>query len=62
MATRKRPASRFAICVDNAEMVEARWFTAADIRRRRDEWPNGGPFRVDSIGKVLVQGWLAEQE
>jgi NAD+ diphosphatase len=50
------------ICVDNAEMVEARWFTAADIRRRRDEWPSGGPFRVDSIGKVLVQGWLAEQE
>jgi NAD+ diphosphatase len=50
------------IRTDGNEMAEARWFTAADLRRRAAEWPAGGPFRVDSIGKVLVQTWLAEQE
>lgn len=50
------------IRTDGNEMAEARWFTAADLRRRAGEWPAGGPYRVDSIGKVLVQTWLAEQE
>jgi NAD+ diphosphatase len=50
------------ISTDGNEMAEARWFTAGDLRDRAAQWPAGGPYRVDSIGKVLVQTWLAEQE
>jgi hypothetical protein len=38
-----------------------RWFTAAELRERASNWPSGGPYRVDSIGKFLVESWLAEQ-
>lgn len=49
------------ICVDNNELVEARWFTAAELRDRASNWPSGGPYRVDSIGKFLVESWIARQ-
>ncbi|HEY7433170.1 MAG TPA: NAD(+) diphosphatase [Streptosporangiaceae bacterium] len=50
------------IRTDGNEMAEARWFTAGELRRRAAEWPTGEPFRVDSIDKILVETWLAEQE
>ena len=49
------------IDVDNAELLEARWFTAADIRARMAA-ATGGPYRVDSIGKALIDQWLAEAD
>jgi NAD+ diphosphatase len=62
MAGFRATALNDRIRTDGNEMAEARWFTAGDLRRQAGEWPAGGPYRVDSIGKVLVQSWLAEQE
>jgi NAD+ diphosphatase len=50
------------IGVDDAELVEARWFTADELRARIADRTDGGLFRVDSIDKVLIEGWLAEHE
>lgn len=50
------------IGVDNAELLEARWFTAADLRRRISDSATGGPYRVDSIGKFLIERWLADAD
>jgi len=51
-------AASDAVRVDGAELLDARWFTAQEIRtwmaRQHD------PFRLDSIGKTLIEGWLAE--
>jgi NAD+ diphosphatase len=47
------------IGADGAELLEARWFTAADLRDRLGARPFP-PYRVDSIGRVLIEGWLAE--
>lgn len=44
------------IAVDEAELLEARWFTEAEIRARLAEDP--AAFRVDSIGHHLVAAWL----
>jgi NAD+ diphosphatase len=51
-----------AIDVDNVEVVEARWFTAAELRARLADATLGGPYRVDSIGKALIDQWLADTD
>ena len=50
------------IDVDNAELIEARWFTAADLRARIADSATGGPYRVDSIDKFLIDQWLADAD
>ena len=49
------------IRADQREVLEARWFTAPELRARIADPPVGGPYRVDSIGKILVEDWLATQ-
>ena len=46
---------------DGAEVTEARWFTAAELARRIADPALGGPYRLDSIGRYLVESWLAEE-
>ncbi|MFI8365967.1 NAD(+) diphosphatase [Streptomyces sp. NPDC085466] len=43
--------------VDGAEVVEARWFTAAELRAHIEA---GHGYRPDSIGKLLIESWIAE--
>jgi NAD+ diphosphatase len=50
------------IDVDDSELLEARWFTAADLRARGSDSATGGPYRVDSVGKVLIERWLADTD
>jgi NAD+ diphosphatase len=50
-----------AIEVDGAELLDARWFTAADLHARMAASGPAGLFRVDSIGKFLVETWLADR-
>ncbi|MFE1228251.1 NAD(+) diphosphatase [Streptomyces sp. NPDC059442] len=45
--------------VDGAEVVDARWFTAAELRARIDA---GHVYRADSIDRFLIEGWLAEND
>lgn len=46
------------IAVDGAELLDARWFTAAELRARiGDKFP---PYRIDSIGRALIEDWLEE--
>ena len=49
------------IRADNSEVLEARWFTAPELRARIADPSLGGPYRVDSIGKFLIEDWLASQ-
>ena len=49
------------IRTDNSEVLEARWFSAAELRARIADPSAGGPYRVDSIGKFLIEAWLASQ-
>jgi NAD+ diphosphatase len=49
------------IRTDNSEVLEARWFTAPELRARVADPALGGPYRVDSIGKFLIEDWLASQ-
>jgi NAD+ diphosphatase len=46
-----------SISVDGNEIVEARWFTRAELREY--EQAQGQLGRVDSIDRVLVGAWLA---
>ena len=44
--------------MDGVELLEARWFTRAELRERVAA---GRPLgRVDSIDHHLLHGWLAE--
>jgi len=43
------------IAVDGAELVEARWFTRAEVVERIVDGPGSGP--VDSIGGRLLRSW-----
>lgn len=54
-------AASESIAVDGAELVDARWFTGAELRARIADSGPAGLFRVDSIGKSLVHEWLAEE-
>jgi NAD+ diphosphatase len=47
-----------SISVDGNEIVEARWFTRAELREY--EQARGQLGRVDSVDRVLVGAWLAE--
>jgi NAD+ diphosphatase len=49
------------IRADHSEVLEARWFTAPELRARIADPSLGGPYRVDSIGKILIEDWLASQ-
>jgi NAD+ diphosphatase len=48
------------IGVDGVELVEARWFTAAELRARIASPAAFPPYRKDSIGRALIEGWLDE--
>jgi NAD+ diphosphatase len=56
VAFRARAASE-AIDVDDNEIVEARWFTRAELVERETAGRLG---RVDSIDRVLLRSWLEE--
>lgn len=43
--------------VDGAELEEARWFTADELRARIE---SGHVYRRDSIGKSLIESWITE--
>jgi len=45
---------------DRQEVLEARWFTAAELTARIADPEVGGPYRLDSIGRYLIESWLAE--
>jgi NAD+ diphosphatase len=48
------------IAVDGAELADARWFTAAELRTRIADAAAVPPYRPDSIGRALIETWLAE--
>jgi NAD+ diphosphatase len=48
------------IAVDGAELTDARWFTEAEVRARIADSGTVPPYRHDSIGRALIEGWLAE--
>jgi NAD+ diphosphatase len=48
------------IAVDGAELADARWFTAAELRTRTADPVAIPPYRPDSIGRALIEAWLAE--
>lgn len=48
------------ISPDGDEVLEARWFTAAELRARIADPALGGPYRVDSIGHLLIHSWLED--
>jgi NAD+ diphosphatase len=50
------------IAVDGVELLDARWFTTADIRARQAVSGTEGLFRVDSIGRFLVESWLSDHD
>jgi NAD+ diphosphatase len=50
------------IDVDGVELLDARWFTTADLRARMAASGAAGLFRVDSIGRILVEGWLSDHD
>jgi NAD+ diphosphatase len=49
------------IRADGREVLEARWFTAAELRTRIADPAVGGPYRVDSIERFLIESWLDHQ-
>ena len=57
-------AETFDITIDDDELTEARWFTAAELRAA-GEWGDEGAAlklpRRDSIARQLVEGWLVDQ-
>ncbi|GAB3149819.1 NAD(+) diphosphatase [Micromonospora sonneratiae] len=48
------------ICVDEDELVEARWFTRSELRERTAAGHRLG--RPDSIDHYLLRTWLAEED
>jgi NAD+ diphosphatase len=52
-------AESAAISVDDAELIEARWFTAAELRARIASAATIPPYRQDSIGRALIAAWLS---
>jgi NAD+ diphosphatase len=58
MAGFRAQAEDDTISVDGQEILEARWFTRAELAERA---ASGRPFgRPDSISRHLLDGWLAE--
>ena len=48
------------IAVDQNELTDARWFTPAEVRTRIADSGAVPPYRHDSIGRALIESWLAE--
>lgn len=46
--------------VDGTELLDARWFTAGQIRARIADKSATPPYRVDSIGRALIEDWLED--
>jgi NAD+ diphosphatase len=59
LAFRARATSD-VIAVDGDEIVDAHWFTRAEVAARAAA--GRPPWRDDSIGKLLVGAWLAESD
>lgn len=53
-------AANERIAVDEDELVDARWFTPAEVREMLAEEERAGVARKDSIGAALLDGWLAD--
>ena len=51
-------ATAETVTVDGAEVLEARWFTRAELIERAG--PGGRLGREDSIDRYLLESWLAE--
>lgn len=52
-------AASSAFVLDKEELVEARWFTVADLQQRLQKQSSGlVPFSPDSIEKFLVENWV----
>ena len=49
-----------SVSVDGSEILEARWFTRDEIRDYGQS--RGGPGRIDSIDRLMINAWLAEGE
>jgi NAD+ diphosphatase len=58
MAGFRAEALSAEIAADGAELLEARWFTAAELRR---QIAVTAP-RPDSIGRILIESWLADSD
>jgi NAD+ diphosphatase len=48
------------ISVDGRELLEARWFTEAELRHRIESADAQPPYRPDSIGRILIETWIAD--
>jgi NAD+ diphosphatase len=60
MAGFRATAASESVVADGKEIVEARWFTRAELSRRAAA---GRPLgRVDSIDRQLLRSWLDEPE
>jgi NAD+ diphosphatase len=52
-----------AVCADDDELEEVRWFTRADMRQRAAAGPGRPPpFNADSIESWLVESWMRESD
>ncbi len=58
MVAFRATAAGESVSVDGSEIVEARWFTRAELRQY--EQARGQLGRVDSVDRVLLAAWLAE--
>jgi len=48
------------VAVDQTELIDARWFTVAEVQARLADAAAVPPYRHDSIGRALIESWLAE--
>ncbi|MGH3154285.1 MAG: NAD(+) diphosphatase [Streptosporangiaceae bacterium] len=60
MVAFRATAAGESVSVDGDEIVEARWFTPGELREYEQAQARLG--RVDSVDRVLVTAWLAEDE
>ena len=60
MVAFRATAAGESVSVDGTEIVDARWFTRAELREY--EQAQGRLGRIDSIDRVLLGGWLAEDD
>ena len=60
MVAFRATAADEAVSVDGNEILEAHWFTRAELRDY--DQSSGGFGRIDSIDRLVLTGWLAEGE
>ena len=58
MVAFRATAAGESVSVDGGEIVEARWFTRAELRQY--EQARGQLGRVDSVDRLLLAAWLTE--